>query len=153
LNEVIGSAARLRLANQLRGRIATGFEKFIEWDRLSSPRATSAANNAVLRSSDEATVRLMPIGLLTSWATPATSRPSAASFSASIREFWVSRRLRNADSAASLALRISCSPRLRSPISSATVTICSISPSASRSGSLFTSHCRKLPEESRYSSS
>ncbi len=37
------------------------------------------------RAKLEATVRLMPIGLLTSWATPATSPPSAASRSASIR--------------------------------------------------------------------
>ena len=52
----------------------------------------SAAKTSYRRCSEEATVRLMPTGVLISWATPATSRPSAASFSASISEACVSRK-------------------------------------------------------------
>src|SRR6202022_3879017 len=115
LNEVISSAARLRLATSCEDASRLVSRKSFRLDRLRSPRATSAANNAVLRSRDEATVRLMPTGLLTSWATPATSRPSAASFSASISDCWVSRKLRNAASAAPFALRIPTPPPRAQP--------------------------------------
>ena len=81
------------------------------------PATTSEANSWLLRSSDDATVKLVPRGLLISWATPATNLPRAASFSASINEFWVSRKFCSAASAASFARRTSRSLRLRSLIS------------------------------------
>ena len=54
-------------------------------DRRTPPLATLASNRSALFRKAEATVRLVPTGVLSSWATPATSLPSAASFSVCTR--------------------------------------------------------------------
>jgi hypothetical protein len=82
----------LRLATSSSDAFRLILRNSFRLDRLRLPRATSEEKVAILRSNDEATVKLVPTGLLISCATPATSRPRAASFSASIKEFWVSCR-------------------------------------------------------------
>jgi hypothetical protein len=59
--------------------------EFSQVDRRTPPLATSASNRSALFRNAEATVRLVPTGVLSSWATPATSLPSAASFSVCTR--------------------------------------------------------------------
>ena len=86
LNDWINSAAWLRLVTSCDDASRLISRNSFRLDRLRLPCANSAANMAILLSSVEATVRLVPTGLLISCATPATSRPSAASFSASISE-------------------------------------------------------------------
>jgi hypothetical protein len=80
LNDWISSAARLRLATSCDDASRLVSRKSFRLERRSSPRATSAVKFDVLRSSAEATVRLMPTGLLTSWATPPPAVPSASFF-------------------------------------------------------------------------
>ncbi len=83
-------AGAMQVGHQLLGGVARAPDEFLELaSGASAPSDFSSASNiSARRAKLDATVRLMPIGLLTSWATPATRPPSAASRSASIRFCW-----------------------------------------------------------------
>ncbi len=138
LNDWIRSAARLRLATSCLAASLLPAMNSSSFDRRTCPSRTSSAKCSQRRAKLDATVRLMPTGLFTSCATPATRPPSAASFSASIRLFWVSCSSRSAFSArsfealssfsaASLAMafwRNTSTARAMAPISSRAPTSC-----------------------------
>ena len=101
LKDWIRSAARLRFATSCLAASWLPAMNSSSLERRIFPLRTSAEKLSQRRAKLDATVRLMPIGLLTSCATPATKPPSAASFSASIRLCCVSCRSRSARSARS----------------------------------------------------
>ena len=80
LNDCTSSDARKRFATSWTAASFTPPRNSFRADRLISPRSTSPAKTSYRRCSEEAIVRLIPTGLLISCATPATRRPSAASF-------------------------------------------------------------------------
>ncbi len=85
LNDWISSPARCRFATSCPAASREVLTNSSSLERRSGSVRNSCSNVSARRAKLDATVRLMPIGLLTSWATPATSPPSAASRSASIR--------------------------------------------------------------------
>ena len=89
LDELAGT---LQIGDQLIGGVAAALQELVEPRAPQRTRDYFAAESSQRRAKLDATVRLMPIGLLTSCATPATSPPSAASFSAAIRFCCASRR-------------------------------------------------------------
>ena len=80
----------VEVGDQLLGRFAAAGDEFVEPRAPQRPLADLGREIVAAARKARATVRLMPTGLLTSCATPATKPPSAASFSASIRLFCVS---------------------------------------------------------------
>src|SRR5262249_20091095 len=85
LNDCTNSPARWRLATSWLAASRPPSRNSSSRERRSGPAPTSFANSSHLRAKLDATVRLMPMGLFTSCATPATRPPSAASFSAAMR--------------------------------------------------------------------
>ena len=133
LNAWIRSAARLRLATSCFAASWLPLMNSSSVDLRTAPSRIAAENWSQRRAKLDATVRLMPTGLLTSCATPATRPPSAASFSASIRLCCVSCSSRSADSAFSFAALSSISAwRLAMAFSRNTSTARAISPISSR---------------------
>jgi len=114
----------------------------MRWDRLSSRR--NRGEYCVLSSSDEATVRMMPDGVVDFVGDAATSRPARRAFPLDQR-IRVSRRLRNAASEIPWPCASSVRRRLRSPRSKRDGDDLFASRlSESRSGILFTQPCRQI---------
>ena len=133
LKDWINSPARCRFATSCWAASRQVRTNSSSCDRFRGPADRSSASNiSARRAKLDATVRLIPTGLFTSCATPATSPPSAASRSASIRfccaalnsSSALSARsfdARNSSSASRLAmafLRNTSTARAMAPISS-----------------------------------